>query len=250
MKAHVISTGMHPKGFEWRGKDSVDKTTGNLIESIVGADNFKNIWWMEKAIDSARHVARVKMPNGSATGFLIGADIFMTNHHVFEDENDANRAILQFNYRLDADGNMAEVDEWECDPEFMFITDDDLDYSIVKVKAKDGEEVGDIWGYFNLQYGVEPEVNSRVNIIQHPLGRFKQIAFRDNQVKDVSEPYVQYLTDTDYGSSGSPVLDDWFNVVALHHQRVPDPNDPHRWYRNQGTLISAILAHAGDRIRK
>ena len=83
-------------------------------------------------------------------------------------------------------------------------------------------------------HGVSVNQNQRVNIIQHPQGRFQEIAFRDNQVKAVGENYLQYLTDTDYGTSGSPVPDDWFNVVALHNQRVPDPSNPHRWHRKSG----------------
>ena len=84
------------------------------------------------------------------------------------------------------------------------------------------------------------DVSQRVNIIQHPKGRYKEIVFRDNQVRAVEPPLVQYITDTDYGSSGSPVLDDWFNVVALHNQRVRDPQSPYRWHRNQGYLINEI----------
>ena len=64
----------------------------------------------------------------------------------------------------------------------------------------------------------------------------------------VDDEKVQYVTDTDYGTSGSPVLDDWFNVVALHNQRVRDPNNPGRYHRNQGYSISAILSDAGTLI--
>jgi endonuclease G len=77
---------------------------------------------------------------------------------------------------------------------------------------------------------------------------FKQIAFRDNQVRAVNGSTVQYLTDTDYGTSGSPVFDDYFNVIALHNQRVPDPNNPYRWYRNQGFRIEHILDDIGTEI--
>ena len=61
---------------------------------------------------------------------------------------------------------------------------------------------------------------------------------------------VRYLTDTDQGSSGSPVLDDDWQVVALHHgaQKV----DPQLYkgepgvesvvkFHNQGIEIQTIL---------
>lgn len=248
MDAQLVSTGMSSQGFKWTGGDTVDRQTGGLLEVVLGPPNFKSIWWLERAVETARHVARVKLPNGSATGFLISNNIFLTNNHVFENENDARRAKLQFDYRLLANGDLADVDVWECDPDVLFHTNAALDYTIVKVKPKDEQDAGDVWGFFDPRHGVTISEGNRVNIIQHPQGRFKEIAFRDNQVKSVAESYVQYITDTDYGSSGSPVLDDSFRVVALHNQRVPDPNAPSRWYRNQGYRIEAILEDAGPRI--
>ncbi|APR83391.1 Hypothetical protein A7982_08740 [Minicystis rosea] len=48
-------------------------------------------------------------------------------------------------------------------------------------------------------------------------GGTKQIALSENQVVNVHERYVQYTTDTLRGSSGSPVFDDQWRVVAVHH---------------------------------
>lgn len=248
MKSHWITSGASPTGFSWTGGQTVHRDTGLLIEAIIGEPNFKELWWLAIALEASKRVARVKLPAGSATGFLVAPDVFMTNNHVLEDENDAGNAVLQFNYQLNADGSPAEVDEWECDPDDMFKTNPDLDYSIVRVKQKDGKNAGDVWGFLNVRSGSSVVVNQRVNIIQHPRGRFKEIAFRDNEVKAVSDNYVQYVTDTDYGTSGSPVFDDFFHVVALHNQRVRDPNAPSRWYRNQGYLIEKIVSDAGSLI--
>jgi V8-like Glu-specific endopeptidase len=226
----------------------VDPRTGNLVEAVIGDPNFKSIWWLELALEASRRVVRVRMPAGSASGFMIAPDIVMTNNHVFETAADAAAAELQFNYRLTADEQPAPRDDWECDPGDLFKTNPALDYSICRVKQKNGQKAGDVWGHFDLRHGAQVVSGQRVNIIQHPQGRFKEIAFRDNQVKLVDDTVVQYLTDTDYGTSGSPVMDDWFNVVALHNQRVRDPNDPNRFYRNQGFHINAILADTGNLI--
>lgn len=243
-----IHSGISDKGFSWDGGETIDPVSGQLLESVIGHDNFKQIWWLEKAVDASKHVARVKLPLGSATGFLVNSNMFMTNNHVFESKNDAKNAILQFNYRMSITNNPAQIDEWECDPDVYFKTNPILDYSIVKIKPKDGQFAQDVWGFFDLTKDSEIRQNQRVNIIQHPKGRFKEIAFRDNQVKTITDNYIQYLTDTDYGSSGSPVLDDWFNIVALHNQRVQDPRSPYRWYRNQGFRIQAIVADVGPNI--
>ena len=248
MKVHWVMSGCCPEGMDWTGGDTIRADTRTLMTPSVGEPNFKSIWWLESAQKAARSVARVKLPSGAATGFLVANDIFITNNHVFESKRDAKNAKLQFNYRMLANGEVANRDDWKCDPDSFFHTNEDLDYTIVRVKKKNRQKAGDVWGFLNLRHGAKVFVNNRVNIIQHPQGRFQEIAFRDNQVKLVNDIKIQYLTDTESGSSGAPVFDDWFNVVGLHNQRVSDPNDPFRWYRNQGHTVEAILEDLGDLI--
>ncbi len=239
-------SGVSGDGFQWTKDDRNRVAEGMRLEAVIGPPNFKEIWWLESALKAARSVARVKMPNGAATGFLIGPDLFLTNNHVFENEADAAASVLQFNYRLLASGDVAPRDEWVCDPDDLFKTNPELDYSVVRVKKKEDKRAGDVWGFYDVGHGARVRTSQRVNIIQHPQGRFQEIAFRDNQVQAVEDIFIQYLTDTDYGTSGSPVFDDWYNVIALHNQRVPDPDNPHRWYRNQGYRIEAIIQDIGD----
>lgn len=235
-----VNSGISRNGFDWEGGDGINPSTNTPFEAVIGRQNFKQIWWLEKALAAAKKVARVKLRGGSATGFMITEDILMTNNHVFENKAEANSAKIQFNYRMDISDNPSDPDNWECDGDSLFKTNPELDYSIVKLKPKGNTQAGKKWGHFNINGQARVRENQRVNIIQHPNGRFKEIAFRDNQVKSVGPNFVQYLTDTDYGSSGSPVLDDWFEVVALHNQRVSDPQSPYRWYRNQGYLMNTI----------
>ena len=55
-----------------------------------------------------------------------------------------------------------------------------------------------------------------VNILQHPGGGAKRLAMRNNAVARVDDSLIAYWTDTDYGSSGAPVFDDNWQVIALH----------------------------------
>ncbi|HEX6912958.1 MAG TPA: trypsin-like peptidase domain-containing protein, partial [Longimicrobium sp.] len=66
-----------------------------------------------------------------------------------------------------------------------------------------------------------------VNIIQYPAGGRKRVVVRENQLvvrqqlANGTEPVLQYVADTLDSSSGSPVFNDEWNVMALHHSTVP-----------------------------
>jgi V8-like Glu-specific endopeptidase len=54
---------------------------------------------------------------------------------------------------------------------------------------------------------------------------------------------VQYLTDTEPGSSGSPVFDSQWRLVALHHSGgwLPEPGRETKFYRNEGININRVI---------
>lgn len=54
-------------------------------------------------------------------------------------------------------------------------------------------------------------------IIQHPRGREKEIVLFNNRIQMISENLLHYEADADRGSSGSPVFNSDWQLVALHH---------------------------------
>jgi V8-like Glu-specific endopeptidase len=102
---------------------------------------------------------------------------------------------------------------------------------------------GDRWGVAKL--AANPvEKGQRVNIIQHPAGLPKQVSFQNNFVEYSDHQVVQYLTSTLRGSSGSPVFNDEWEVVALHHAGglIVEPNSKRTFLRNEGIAIAAVLS--------
>jgi hypothetical protein len=75
--------------------------------------------------------------------------------------------------------------------------------------------------------------NDKLNIVQHPDGRLKEVALRDNQVTWQNGQLVHYRSDTEPGSSGAPVFNDIWELVALHHAAADDMS-------NEGIKFSAL----------
>ncbi|RPI52736.1 MAG: serine protease, partial [Chloroflexi bacterium] len=109
---------------------------------------------------------------------------------------------------------------------------------------------GQEWGYLPLKSG-EVKTGQRINIIQHPFGQPKQISVQNNMVEYVGGNVLQYVTSTNPGSSGSPVLDDGWNVVGLHHAGgyIPEPTTGRFYSRNEGILVNRILDDMPQEIR-
>ena len=216
-------------------EDQADKN----FEKKIDDNNLKPIAFLEQGIAVSKSVAHITLADGGlATGFLIAPDILLTNHHVFRVKDDAQSAKVRFNYQTDLYGNFLPSDEYDCDPESFFKNNEALDYAVVRIKG----EAGVKWGCLKLK-PIDVKVNNKVNIIQHPGGGPKQIAMNDNEVKYVDETIVQYITDTLPGSSGSPVFNDNWQLIALHHSggNIPEPSTNSIHFRNEGIRIGAII---------
>src|SRR5262249_5818055 len=145
--------------------------------------------------------------------------------------------------------------QFNLQPHEIFFTDPDHDVTFVSVAPLSDNGVPlERYGWLPLLPVTGKSVDREwVTIIQHPNGGPKQIAIRSSRivllpqdaVRGVSvERFIHYLTDTEPGSSGSPVLNDQWQVVALHHKAVPapssDPDAPTEWIGNEGVRVSAI----------
>lgn len=220
-----------PKISQWKGP-----TSKAQLEKITGVKStLTDIVFLELGVQKARSVARVRTPSGHGSGFLIADNLFVTNNHVIPDSDTAKQSELHFNYQRNLDGKMAKVTKFKLAPDDFFKTSANDDWTVVRVA---GEANGE-WGMLELNPAVVGK-GDRVNIIQHPGGLPKQIAYLANTVVNASDGRVQYLTDTEPGSSGSPVFDMHWNVVALHHAGL-DPDKTVEYIRNEGILIDVII---------
>ncbi|MET9551033.1 serine protease [Streptomyces sp. NPDC006627] len=245
-------------------------------ERIINLSNELQAWsFLPRGVRAGNTVARItlrrngrELPHG--TGFMVSPRLLMTNHHVLPNAEFARRCFAEFNAQVSIDNAPDTVARMELDPAAFFTADERLDFALVAVApAADGRLAGEIFGLnrLSVQLG-KLVIGERVNIIGHPNGRLKEIALRDNALLLRLDDFLHYKTDTEPGNSGSPVFNDQWEVVALHHSGVPNKDEQGRvlrkdgrpwqrgdgddaidWIANEGVRISAILKHlAGLRL--
>lgn len=225
-------------GAGWRGPGDALP----LLEQLTGAQSsLVPISHLSLGLRRARAVARVRLADGSvASGFLTPGNLLVTNHHVLPDERTAAAATVQFNYQLSESGTSEPIDERKLVPAQRFVTSEPDDWTAVLVEGNPEER----WGCLPLARSTLNK-GDRVNIIQHPGGGYKQLSFFANLVAFVGGGRAQYLTDTLPGSSGSPVFDRDWNLVAVHHsggvRTVAGPGPTDLYYCNEGILIDLVV---------
>lgn len=207
------------------------------------------------------------------TGFLVGSSYLLTNHHVIPDEKRATKCVAQFNFAEDALGYTQSTVDYEFDADSVFETSDRLDYTLVKLKSNlSKQQAGYNFGWLqliekdaavcpgltkdeiedlkveikkinpNLEVLREDELGESVIIVHHPKGLQKKIDITNNRVIQggLLRNYLRYEIDSDYGSSGSPVFNTKWDLVALHHAAIPTSTSSKRLIQ-QGVRISRLV---------
>lgn len=212
---------------------------GLVREKVIGRSNLSSIVWLRQGMEASRSVCKVNLPgrNGSGTGFLLKGGYLLTNHHVLPEQDIARHSKVAFDYEEDLDGQIRHQTFYELDAD-TYRSDQTLDYALVRVKADSSSIPLSNWGELALDAGPLPQVEDYVTIIQHPEGNPKQLSF--DRVASIDGNFLLYRADTLGGSSGSPVFNSEWKVVALHHGSLGSQD------ANRGTLIGAIQKHLGQ----
>ena len=179
------------------------------------------------------------------TGFLVGPDLLMTNHHCVHD-----------NYGRPAPLELMEVymdyyQEWRDDPTRGGVTagvttivkaDARLDYALLRLD----KPIGNTYGWLELDPTTPATPGQSVKLIHHSAGRSKEISRRNSEIVEVPpdiaarNPFlIGYLADTEGGSSGSPIfLREGTGVIGINHSGWFNRDGP---IFNGGSLMSWIV---------
>lgn len=242
------------------------------LERVLGTNDLMGYGvFTERLVRRGQAVARIQIKTpqnkliGYGTGFMVSSRLLLTNNHVFENAEETIGSLAEFNFQSDEDGQLKISRTFRFAPEDFFLTDKALDFTLVALQQDDAlSEYG--WIPLIGEIG-KLMVGECVNIIQHPNGEPKQLSIKDNQVVDELELFLHYKTDTAPGSSGSPVFNDQWELVALHHSGVPKRDRQGNilttdgrvwqdwmgeqritWKANEGIRISRLVSHFNNKM--
>ncbi len=246
-------------------RDMIHPSDGLGLERILGTSDLLEINFLDLGRRAARAVGRVQVRDLSGhvrefgTGFVVSPSLMLTTNHVLPTAESARRSLIDFDFEDDEAFQPRPPVTFSLDPDRFFYTDEALDFSLVAVRlaANDSPAELSAYGFLPLRAAKgKVLVDEYVAAIQHPGGAPKKIALRNNKVVDVFDDFIHYTTDTDRGASGSPVLNDQWQVVALHHAGVKKRDSAGRvlavdgsvWLPAMGDDRIAYVANEGVRI--
>ncbi len=244
------------------------------LEKVVSRNNvFLDVAKWRAALTRAEwRVCRMDVDGiGEGTGFLIGPDLVLTNYHVMasliQGRTDLASWSCRFDYKVTESGqtisdgrSVAFAKDWlidtlpyspvdeMADPKPRDPTDEELDFALVRLAERIGEEpVGKGEQSEPREWVRIPEAAidygaiRSIAILQHPNRKPMKLAldFEQNITVAGGGRRIRYTVPTDNGSSGSPVFDGDWNLIALHHSGDPRTKNPEY---NEAIPIALIAA--------
>jgi Trypsin-like peptidase domain len=220
------------------------------LQKVFGSERFTTTRWFSNALDRCRGVARIQdeVGDGVGTGFLVEgaglhpnlpAVVLVTNAHVVPKAIQPEDAFLAFRGLEDFSEPGVRVRRvlWSSPA-------NELDATIVEPEQLPAGVLACPLAR-NLPL-LDADPRERVYVIGHPLGRPDlQLSILDNHLLDYDGTMVHYRAPTEPGSSGSPVFNKRWAVIALHHSGDNDMPRLHGtgvYEANEGIRIDQIQA--------
>lgn len=240
------------------------KKDSNAFEKNFSGEGCFSLDALKRMFAACSSIGCVCNPAGRrlGTGFLLpgnwlkesfgAAPVFVTNAHVISES--VPKAIPQQDVRITFEVESASLP----DPRFYRVTEalftsppgdlgvrdangDKLDVTIVRLDGLSAT-LGQLNAAMALPL-VDPK--TKAFVVGHPLGSGLQISLHDSVLLDIDddERLVHYRTPTDPGSSGSPVFNVDWEVIAIHHggsSETPRLRGDGWYEANEGIALSAV----------
>lgn len=236
-----------------------DVLQATLEKVVAGNTAFLDVLrWRVGLEERECQVGRVENSRvAKGTAFLVGPDLVLTNYHVVMDivGSAAGGWGVRFDYKAGPDGIAVDAGtlvefaaDWLVEHSEHSPLDNrqiatrggqepgpmHLDFALVRLAQRVGDEPrraksGEPRGWIRVP-AQEPNWDGvrGIAILQHPLGAALKLALGvpPGLTRNAPGTRLRYTTPTDDGSSGSPVFDSDWNLIALHHSGDPLKIDP------------------------
>ena len=238
--------------------DELDLSDEIMFERLIGSTNdILSIEALEVGRKTANAVGMLEMGiTGRGTGFLVGLDVILTNWHNIRDIERAKQSVFVLDFEDSEFGDRSKRQEFKLDPDRFYVPDKEFDFAFVAVKkhSRTREKTLDDYGiHFLFPEEGKIIVGQPVNIIHHPRGGRKQVTIHNSLLVELSneaddEQFCYYTADTLKGSSGAPVYNVHWEVIALHRKGVPETDMFGKVILKNGTKIDRedMIAHEAD----
>ncbi len=251
--------GVHASAADLRQRASDSKAAIKGLEKVLGDTRYMPHRWMMTCFQRAQGVGRVwRGARGVGTGFLLPGSaisekwqdhqVFLTNSHVISEKPVVHGTLRPPQARITFDALHGEgIDAPRYRAEWLWESPiGELDTTILKLD-KPVEGLEEVSVSTDLP---AVEDKSRVYVIGHPKGGELSYSMQDNQLLAHNETRIHYRSPTDPGSSGSPLFDDSWDYIGIHHaggNQMPRLDDPDETYpANEGIPASAIIKAVND----
>lgn len=188
--------------------------------------------FLAKGLQAAYAVGRVEYHGRRlGTAFLVAPDLVLTNAHVMGEIPKLTEGGVRFHVGL------------QTEPAWCYFVKEliaspvqELDFALLQLQTAVPNARPISFSSQNA-YPDQP-----ANILQYPgmAGGMMQVALRYNAIVHVGPTRLYYVTDTEGGSSGSPVFDDAWQVIGLHRAGMVDDAQRPVKGANQGVPITVI----------
>jgi S1-C subfamily serine protease len=172
-----------------------------LVEK--GNENFE-------ALATRSAVGRIESPIGNAigTGVLIRNNLLLTCNHIFS-KSQVQKAWVRFGYKAGTHDSAKDIFELD------FISQHSRpDYAFLKIKGQPQQQKA-----ISINNNAILDEGQEIRIIHHPQG--KPVVISDlGQIMQVGEDYIDHNVNTDDGSSGAPIFNSQWELIAIHQGKV------------------------------
>jgi hypothetical protein len=163
-----------------------------------GEENFK-------ALTVRNAVGRIESPQntGIGTGVLVAQNLLLTCNHIFT-KTRVEKAWVRFGYKSDSDSTQ---DIFELDLDFVRYHNQ-LDFALIRLQSNPS-----LKPIRPVNVGLDS--GQKIRLIHHPMGQPVVISGL-GQIVQVGQEYIDHNLNTDKGSSGAPIFNDAWELVAIH----------------------------------